>query len=148
MTTSDVATRGRSALLDSLHSTVREGCEAEGRISAVIVRTHSGRSVHIRVSTRQTTGAWQSTKSLRDGRAERDPCRLWAFVSVGKLGEDTRPIVSLAYEADVLRDIDRDVQEWFERNGHTDPSVKDIGHEAISEKRVHRLAQRFDLLLT
>lgn len=59
-----------------------------------------------------------------------------------------KPSVFLAYEADVFRDIDRDVQEWFERNRHNDPSVKDFGHAAISEKRVLRLAQPFDELIT
>lgn len=147
MTWGDVASRGRAVLIDRLCGKVAEARVAEGRSSAVRVRTQSGRSIHIKVSTK-TAGTWQSTKSLRNGLADRDPNRLWAFVSVGKVGEPVKPTVFLAYEADLFRDIDRDVQEWFERNGHTDPSVKDVGHAAISEKRVYRMAQTFDKLIT
>lgn len=146
MTWDDVAARGRAVLLDHLRGRVAEVGVVEGRSSAVRVRTRSGQSVHIRVSTK-TAGTWQSTKALRNGRADRDPARLWAFVSVGKVGERVKPTVFLTYEADVFRDIDRDVQEWFERNGHTDASVKDYGHAAISETRVFGLAQPFDELI-
>lgn len=146
MRVGDVASRGRAALLQILDDTIAEAHESEGPVSAIIVHTHSGRSVHIRVSTR-TAGTWQSTKSLRDGKAVRDPGRLWAFVMVGKRTDSIEPVAFLAYEADVRRDIDDDVQKWFEHGGHGDPSVKDHGHTAITEKRVRSLARPFDELL-
>lgn len=146
MTSSDVAARGRAALLDRLRGNVAEAHEVHGAASAVRIRTHSGRSVHIRVSTK-TAGTWQSNKSLRDALANRDTSRLWAFVSVSAVGKAKQPTVFLAYEGDVFRDIDRDVQEWFKRSGHIDASLKSSGHAAISEARVSRLVQPFDELV-
>jgi len=145
--TAVVADRGRAVLANVLRDRVSSTWPAEGRISAIWVRTHSGRQVHVRVSTR-TSGDWQSSKKWRDAGARRDPARLWAFVTVTADGQLADPGPLLAYEADAMRAIDDEVQEWFERNGHADPAVKDSGHCAITVKRVRTFARDLAGLLT
>lgn len=142
----NVAELGREAVLHGLRNRGLAAWTADGRISAVMTRTTSGQLVHIRVSTR-TAGTWQTNKKWRSGTAKHDPARLWAFVTITKDSQATGADVVFAAEAAVLREIDDEVQSWFERNLLTDPSVKEKGHCKITLERVQRIKQSLDTLL-